>query len=50
MPSLIRVAVVMASLHTNRTMTKTEVGTRTGVYEDWGIAVTGITMLLVGRM
>ncbi|KAL6043466.1 hypothetical protein STEG23_020950, partial [Scotinomys teguina] len=38
-----RVAMVMVSLHNNRTMTKTEVGTG-----DWGIAVIGLTVLLFG--
>ena len=33
----------MMSLHSNKNLTKTEVGTR-----DWGIAVIGLTMLLFG--
>ena len=35
----------MVSVHSSKTLTKTEVGTR-----DWGIAVIGLTMLLFGRM
>jgi hypothetical protein len=35
----------MASADSNKTLTKTEVGTR-----DWDIAVIGLTMLLFGRM
>ena len=31
----------MVSVHSSKTLTKTEVGTR-----DWGIAVIGLTMLL----
>lgn len=45
MYSFVRVAKVMVSLHRNRTVTKTEVDTR-----EWGIAVTGLIMLLIGRM
>jgi hypothetical protein len=41
--AFIRVALVMVSLHSNKTLTKTEVGTRA-----WGIAVIGLTMLLFG--
>ena len=43
--ALLRVALVMVSLHSNETVTKTEVGTR-----DWGIAETGLAMLLFGGM
>jgi hypothetical protein len=43
MLSFIRVALVMVSLHSNRTVTKTAFGSR-----DWGTAVTGLTMLLGG--
>jgi len=43
--SFIRVALLVVSLHSNRTVTKMEVGTR-----DWGVAVAGLAMLLVGRM
>ena len=35
----------MVSVHSSKTLTKTEVGTR-----DWGIAVIGLTMLLFERM
>ena len=35
----------MVSLHTNKTLTKTEVSTR-----DWGIVMTGLTRLLFGGM
>jgi hypothetical protein len=35
----------MVSVHSSKTLTKTEVDTR-----DWGIAVLGLTMLLFGRM
>jgi hypothetical protein len=41
--SFIRVALVMVSLHSNRTLTKAEVGTK-----DWDIAVIGLTMFLFG--
>ena len=35
----------MVSVHSSKSLTKTEVGTR-----DWGIAVIGLTMHLFGRM
>ena len=35
----------MISVHSNKILTKTEVGTR-----DWGIAVIGLTMFLLGGM
>jgi hypothetical protein len=35
--------ILVSSLHSNRVVTKTEVGTR-----EWSIAVTGLTMLFVG--
>jgi len=35
----------MVSLHSRKTLTKTEVGTR-----DWNIAMIGLTTLLFGRM
>ena len=38
---LIRVALVMVSVHSSKTLIKTKVGTR-----DWGIAVISLTMLL----
>jgi hypothetical protein len=38
---LIRVALVIVSVHSSKILTKTEVGTK-----DWDIAVTGLTMLL----
>jgi hypothetical protein len=41
----IRLALVMVSVHSSKTLTKTEVGTR-----DWGIAVVGLNMLLFERM
>ena len=41
----IRLALVMVSVHSSKTLTKTEVGTR-----HWGIAVIGLTMLLFERM
>jgi hypothetical protein len=43
--SFIRVALVTVSLHSNETLTKTEIGTR-----NWVIAVTSLTMLLFGKM
>lgn len=43
--AILRVAVVMVSLHSHRTETKTEVGIRV-----WSIYVTGLTVLLIGRM
>ena len=45
MLSFIRVALVMVSHHSNKTQTKTEVGTR-----DCGIALVGLTMILFGGM
>ena len=39
----IRTAIVIVSLYKNRTLTKTEVGTK-----DWGTAVIVLSMLLVG--
>ena len=39
MLSFIRLALVMVSVHSSKTLTKTEVSTR-----DWGIAVIGLTM------
>ena len=42
--SFIRVALDTVSLHNNKTLTKTEVGTRDH------IAVIGLTVLLFGRM
>jgi hypothetical protein len=45
MMSFIRVALVMVSLHSSRTITMIEGGTR-----DLCIAVIGLTMLLFGRM
>jgi hypothetical protein len=41
--SFIRVFMVMVSLHSNRTLSKREVGIR-----DWGIAVIVLTMILFG--
>jgi hypothetical protein len=41
----IRLALIMVSVHSSKTPTKTEVTTR-----DWGIAVIGLTMLLFERM
>ena len=41
----IRLALVMVSVHSSKTLTKREVGTR-----DWGIAVIGLTMFLFERM
>jgi hypothetical protein len=43
MLSFIRVVSVMVSLHSNKTVTKTEVGPG-----GWGIAVRGLAVLLVG--
>jgi hypothetical protein len=45
MLTLVRIVLVMVSLHSNEILTKTEVGTR-----DWDIAVIGLTMLLFERM
>ena len=45
MLSLIRVALVMVSLQSNRTVTKTEVGTR-----EWGVVVSDLTLLLADGM
>ena len=42
---LIRLALVMVSVHSSKALTKTKVGTRDG-----GIAVIGLTMLLFERM
>jgi hypothetical protein len=41
----ISLALVMVSVYSSKTLTKTEVGIR-----DWGIAVIGLTMLLFERM
>ena len=43
--AFVRVALVMVSLHSNKTQTKTEVSTK-----DWSIPMIGLTMLLFGRM
>lgn len=45
MRSFIRVAMVTVSLHRNRTVIKTEVDTG-----EQGIAVTGLILVLIGRM
>jgi hypothetical protein len=43
--SFIGVVVVMVSLHSNKTLRKTEVGTK-----DYGISVVSLTMVLFGEM
>jgi hypothetical protein len=40
-----KIVLVMVSVHSTKTLTKTEAGTR-----DWDIAVIGLTMFLFGRM
>lgn len=45
MRAFIRVAVVIVSLYNNRTLTKTDIGTR-----DWVIAMIALTMFLVSGM
>ena len=45
MLSFIKLALVMVSGYSNKTLTKIKVGTR-----DWGVAVIGLTILLFGRM
>lgn len=44
MRSLVRVALALMSLHSNRVVTKTEVVTK-----EKSIALTGLSMLLVGK-
>jgi hypothetical protein len=44
MLSFIRLALVMVSVHSSKTLTNREIGT-----SDWGIDVIGLTMLLFGR-
>lgn len=45
MPSFVRVAMFMVSLHSREILTNILVGTR-----DWGIALIGLTVLLFGGM
>jgi hypothetical protein len=45
MSAFIRVSLVIVSLYSNKTLTKTEVGTK-----DWGIAVIDLIMFLFGKM
>lgn len=45
MISLLILALVLVSLHSNRRVAKTEISTR-----DWVITVTGLIMLFVGRL
>jgi hypothetical protein len=45
MLSFVRLALVMVSVHSSKTLSKTEVGIR-----DWGIVAIGLTMLLFGGM